>query len=62
MVFEVDGCSLADRLINRGLRDEAEYGEAVVGAVGGLGEAGLGAAAGLGVRRESVEEALREEL
>lgn len=62
MVFEVDGGSLADRLINRGLRDEAENGEAVVGAVGGLGEAGLGAAAGLGVRRESVEEALREEL
>lgn len=62
MVFEVDGGGLADRLVDGGLGDEAEDGEAVVGAVGGLGEAGFGAAAGFGVRRESVEEALREEL
>lgn len=62
VVLEVDGGGLADGLVDGGLGDEAEDSEAVVGAVGGLGEPRLGGAAGLGVRRESVEEALGEEL
>ena len=62
MVLEVDGGSLADLVVDRGLRDEAEDGEAVVGAIGGLREGGFGVAAGLRRRREGVEEALREEL
>lgn len=62
MVLEVDGSGLADLVVDGGLGDQAEDGEGVVGAVGGLGEGGLSAAAGLRRGGESVEEAFREEL
>lgn len=62
MVLEVDRGGLADLLVDRGLGDEAEDGEGVVGALGSVGEGGLGLAARAGGRREGVEEALGEEL
>ncbi|XP_056169575.1 uncharacterized protein LOC130138711 [Syzygium oleosum] len=45
VVLEVDGGGLADLLVDGGLDDEAEDGEGVAGAVGGVGEGGLGLAA-----------------
>lgn len=62
MVLEVHGGGLAARLVDGGLGDQAEDGEAIVGAVGSLRKAGLGVTAGLRVRGESVEKALREKL
>lgn len=62
MVLEVHGGGLADLVVDGGLGDEAEDGEGVVGAGGGVGEGGLGAAAGLRGGGERVEEAFGEEL
>lgn len=61
MVLEIHGGGLADLVIDGGLGDEAEDGEAVVVTVGSVGEAGFGRAAGGGIGGESVEEALGEE-
>lgn len=62
VVFEVDGGGLPDLVIDGGFGDKAEDGEAVVGLLRDLGKRSLGAAARLRGWRESVEEALREEL
>ena len=61
MVFEVDGGGVADLFIDRGFSNEAEDGEGVVRVVGEFGELGFSGAARLGLWRECVEEALREE-
>lgn len=59
VILKSDSSGLADLVVDGGLGDEAEDGEAVVGFVGGIGESGLGTATGFGEWGESVKEAFR---
>ncbi|KAI6684719.1 hypothetical protein NL676_030632 [Syzygium grande] len=52
VVLQVDGDGLADLLVDGGLGDQAEDGEGIAGAVGGVGEGELGLAARGGARGE----------